>query len=724
VHAPPPFNEGGTEVKTKFISLFGLICSIVIICSMISWSLVKSAQAIKMEHLEEYSKLVRLSLVKQREEVIKEAENIFAQASSDNVSIPTDARLYSVDDSGKPLDSTGKALNFSEDLLFNLLTGDPIPVVDVEDSKLLVRVIKAQDINFDKFFVYEKDMTSRSKYSFSFLSLQSNQIAKIGETSNITIPEKILKVAKSSWNPVSGLADSDDGKRIVAISPFLDRMNWYTEGIVIVSAERSKTISKVVPTIYSISLFGAGLAVLCILIVMASKKEKILTSLRMCILCVLSVSVILSFLSKQSIVNFTEDSVTEFFDRLRVYTQDYAKSQKDIEELTKVFNFAAFNQGRSLVASALVITANLKKETNTIKSFDFDRISHTVRGLELFTTKLGETYLAYLPVKTNTEIKGLNLVFTVLIACIGFGLFLLDFLVRNAENKLILRKTMKGYLFLLPGLSMFALWLLIPIAFSLYLSFHEWTMVDPLKPFVGLENFLNVVKDKDLMRSLKNTLVYTLNVPIGMAISLGVALLMNKKIKGINLLRLLYFLPSISSFVAISMVWQWIYNPEFGLLNYLLSLFKIPPQRWLSDPKTAMLSIIIMTVWMNLGYQMVIYLAGLKGIPNYLYEVAALDGANGWQKFWHITLPMLQPTTVFLLITSVIGSFQVFTPIYVMTQGGPAGATNVFVYHIYNTAWKGFRMGYASAQSWFLFMLIFVASFIQFRLMGKIFYEE
>jgi len=198
----------------------------------------------------------------------------------------------------------------------------------------------------------------------------------------------------------------------------------------------------------------------------------------------------------------------------------------------------------------------------------------------------------------------------------------------------------------------------------------------------------------------------------------------DKKIKGINLLRLLYFLPSISSFVAISMVWQWIYNPEFGLLNYLLSLFKIPPQRWLSDPKTAMLSIIIMTVWMNLGYQMVIYLAGLKGIPSYLYEVAALDGANSWQKFWHITLPMLQPTTVFLLITSIIGSFQVFTPIYVMTRGGPAGATNVFVYHIYNTAWKGFRMGYASAQSWFLFMLIFVASFIQFRLMGKTFYEE
>ncbi|WP_448534811.1 carbohydrate ABC transporter permease [Pseudothermotoga sp.] len=711
-------------MKVKLISLLGLILAISIGCVMTILVLVKTVETVKMEHLEEYSKIVRLSLIKHREEVIREAESIFEHASSGNVSIAKDAKLYVVDDSGKPLDSTGKNLKFSEDLLFHLMTGDPIPAVDVEDSRLLVRVIKASDFNFDRFFVYEKDATNRLNHAFSFLSLHSDGLTKINGAVDVNLPDKLVRVAKSSWNPVSGMGDSNGRKTIVALSPFLDHMNWYTEGIIITSVERSQTISKVSSTIYLIVFSCVALAAVLSVTILKSRKETLLRNLRVSSLCILSVLLLLSFLSKQSVDNFVKGSIHEFFDQLKLYAREYVKNRSDVEELTKTFNFAALSHERTLLSSALVIRANLKKQIDRLGEFDFNRISHTLRGLKLFTTHFQGNYLVYLPIKTNTEGKGLNVFFTVFILCVGFGLFLLDFLVRNAENKLILRKTMKGYLFLLPGLSMFALWLLIPIVFSLYLSFHEWTMVDPLKPFLGFENFSNILKDDALIRSLKNTLVYTLNVPIGMAISLGVALLMNKKIKGINLLRLLYFLPSISSFVAISMVWQWIYNPEFGLLNYLLSLFKIPPQRWLSDPKTAMLSIIIMTVWMNLGYQMVIYLAGLKGIPNYLYEVAALDGANSWQKFWHITLPMLQPTTVFLLITSVIGSFQVFTPIYVMTQGGPAGATNVFVYHIYNTAWKGFRMGYASAQSWFLFILIFVASFIQFRLMGKTFYEE
>jgi multiple sugar transport system permease protein len=204
-----------------------------------------------------------------------------------------------------------------------------------------------------------------------------------------------------------------------------------------------------------------------------------------------------------------------------------------------------------------------------------------------------------------------------------------------------------------------------------------------------------------------------------MIISLSVALMMHKRLKGVGFLRTLYFLPSVTSFVAIALVWMWIYHPSFGAANFFLNLVGLPPLQWLNSAQTAMISIIIFSVWLGLGYQMVIFLAGLQGIPDELYEAALIDGASGWKRFWRITLPLLKPTTFFILVTSLIGSFQVFTSVYVMTGGGPVRSTDVVVYHIYQAAWEQLRMGYASAMSWVLFIIIMIATWVQFKLMGR-----
>jgi len=161
------------------------------------------------------------------------------------------------------------------------------------------------------------------------------------------------------------------------------------------------------------------------------------------------------------------------------------------------------------------------------------------------------------------------------------------------------------------------------------------------------------------------------------------------------------------------------YHPQFGLANYLLGLPGLPTLNWLRDPSTALLSIMLMSIWMGLGYQMVIFLAGLQGIPNELYEAARTDGATAWQRFWKITLPLLMPTTFFILVTSPISSFQVFSSIYVMTEGGPLHSPDVVVYHIYQNAWEYLKMGYASAMSWVLFVIIMIATWLQFKFVGK-----
>jgi ABC-type sugar transport system permease subunit len=305
----------------------------------------------------------------------------------------------------------------------------------------------------------------------------------------------------------------------------------------------------------------------------------------------------------------------------------------------------------------------------------------------------------------------------VILALGGVVACVVNLLVLNRKRNL--RTTGWAMGFLLPSLIHLAVFSLGPALFVLYLSFHSWSILDEATPFVGLANFRSLLGDRLFWKSLANTAVFSLNVPATMILALFLASLLNMDIRGKSLFRTLFFLPSVCSLVALAMVWQWLYNPEYGLLNYLLGIFGISPVGWLTSPRTAMPSIMIMTVWITAGYQMVIFLAGLQGIPKEMYEAARIDGANRWQSFRHVTLPLLWPTTFFVLVTSVIGSFQVFTSIYIMTQGGPLHSTDVLAFHIYQNAWEYLRMGYASAASWMLFMLIMVITMAQFKIIGR-----
>jgi multiple sugar transport system permease protein len=272
-----------------------------------------------------------------------------------------------------------------------------------------------------------------------------------------------------------------------------------------------------------------------------------------------------------------------------------------------------------------------------------------------------------------------------------------------------------GYLFILPSLLHLIVFLLIPLGFSFYLSFTDWRGTNfQSAPWVGLDNYEFMMDDRRFWNAMENSAYFTLlSVPGGMVISLLVAVVMNQKLRGIYFFRTIFFMPVISSWVAVSVIWITLLDPQAGILNYILTTLGLSPVNWLGDPETAMPSIVLITIWKGMGFQMVIWLAGLQAIPQTLYEAAAIDGASSWQRFRRITLPLLTPTTFFLAVTGVIGSFQVFTPVYVITEGGPRGATDVAVHRIYLRAFEAFDMGYASAQAWVLFLVIFTATFLQ-----------
>jgi multiple sugar transport system permease protein len=277
-----------------------------------------------------------------------------------------------------------------------------------------------------------------------------------------------------------------------------------------------------------------------------------------------------------------------------------------------------------------------------------------------------------------------------------------------------------AFLFLSPTLIIFSTFVLFPVVFSLYLSFHKWNMFSSEHTFIGLDNYARIVQTAEFWMVLKHTLVYTLGtVPLNMAIALGVAYFLNKHIKGKKLLRVMFFTPVVISPVAAAVIWRWIYEPNFGILNYALGWIGIGPVNWLNDPTAAMFSLVIMGVWKSFGVNMVLFSAGLQGIPEHYYEAAQIDGARPLQRFWHITLPLLSPTTFFILVMSVIGSFQVFDIVYVLTSGGPLDSTKVLVFYLYEHAFKYFEMGYASAVAYAMFALIFALTLLQMRYMKK-----
>jgi ABC-type sugar transport system permease subunit len=241
---------------------------------------------------------------------------------------------------------------------------------------------------------------------------------------------------------------------------------------------------------------------------------------------------------------------------------------------------------------------------------------------------------------------------------------------------------------------------------------------------VGLDNYVRVLTTPEFWMVLKNTAVYTLGtVPLNMALALAVAVILNKKIAGRRFLRTAFFAPVVMSSVAAAVIWRWVYEPNFGLLNYVLGWFGIPSINWLNDPTAAMFALIVMGVWKTFGVNMVLFAAGLQGIPDHYYEAAQIDGAGKLAQFWNITLPLLSPTTFFILVMSVIGSFQVFDTVYVLTSGGPLGTTKVLVFYLYEHAFKYFEMGYASAVAYLLFALIFALTLLQVKyLKGSVHY--
>ncbi|XID93848.1 carbohydrate ABC transporter permease [Paenibacillaceae bacterium WGS1546] len=273
-----------------------------------------------------------------------------------------------------------------------------------------------------------------------------------------------------------------------------------------------------------------------------------------------------------------------------------------------------------------------------------------------------------------------------------------------------------GYFFIAPIMIGFLVFMLYPFAYSFYLSLTSSDgIVAP--DFIGLNNYRNLLQDETFLRSLRVTVYFTLGtVPVGALLSLLAALLLNRKMRFTTLYRTAFFLPVITSTVAIATVWKWLYNTDYGLINSILGNLGWYQPPWLASERWALFSVIIMSVWKNIGFNMVIFLAGLQGISPSLYEAAKIDGAGAFKRFVYITVPMLRHTTVFVVIMAVIGSFQVFDQVFVMTDGGPAKSTTVVVYYIYQNAFKYFNQGYASAMAYVLFAIIFAVTLVQTRL--------
>lgn len=280
------------------------------------------------------------------------------------------------------------------------------------------------------------------------------------------------------------------------------------------------------------------------------------------------------------------------------------------------------------------------------------------------------------------------------------------------------------YLFISPWLIGFVLFWAGPIVASFVLSFTDWNLLGDPK-WVGFANFTKMAADKFFAIALVNTLYYGIgSVILGVAVAFMSALLLNQKVYGQAMFRTIFYLPSVVSGIAVALLWLNIFNPDFGLLNQLLSRLGVQnPPGWLVSTQWAMPALIIMSVW-GAGGSMVIYLAGLQSIPEHLYEAASIDGAGRWTKFWNITVPMMSPVIFFNLITGFITSLQAFVQILVMTDGGPANATLVYGLYLYRNAFRLFQMGYASALSWALFVVIILITVVQFALAGRWVYYE
>jgi multiple sugar transport system permease protein len=283
-----------------------------------------------------------------------------------------------------------------------------------------------------------------------------------------------------------------------------------------------------------------------------------------------------------------------------------------------------------------------------------------------------------------------------------------------------MRREWTAYLFHAPGLILFAIFVVYALFTSFILSFQEWDLIGE-RTWVGLDNYRELLQDSNFHESLGHTAYFVVGTVIpSTALGLGLALLLNSQIRGLGLFRTAYYLPSITPLVIASLLWLWVYHADYGLANFYLQKLGIidEPVVWLGNRATAMPALIVMSIWQTAGFGMLVYLAGLQAIPQEYYEAADVDGAGVWTRFWRITLPLLAPTTFFVLIINTVGSARNFTPFFVMTNGGPpgpGGATTTIGFYIYQNAFRYLRFGYASALAYAMFILLFGFSYLQYR---------
>lgn len=290
-------------------------------------------------------------------------------------------------------------------------------------------------------------------------------------------------------------------------------------------------------------------------------------------------------------------------------------------------------------------------------------------------------------------------------------------------SKLRRREAIDGYLFIAPWIIGFILWVAGPMIASVIFAFMQWDLLSP-PVWLGFDNFIRLFTDRLVLLSLWNTVYYTfISVPLNLATALGMALLLNQRIQLQSIFRTFFYIPSVMPAVANAVLWMWILNPEVGLANSLLRLVGLPELQWLWDPATSKPAFILISLW-GVGNSMVIFLAGLQGIPQTLYEAAEIDGANWLQRFRAVTIPMLSPVILFNLVLGIIGSFQIFTGAFLMTNGGPAHSTLFSVLYLYRLGFEQFRMGYASAMAWLIFIIILIFTITQFYLAkSRVHYE-
>lgn len=277
----------------------------------------------------------------------------------------------------------------------------------------------------------------------------------------------------------------------------------------------------------------------------------------------------------------------------------------------------------------------------------------------------------------------------------------------------------RPYLMVLPAFLVLFCFAILPIFYMFFLSLFRWNMMSSMT-FAGLKNYIELFQNEGFLQALRNTLIFVVwGVTFNVGLALLLALFLRKKMLLNRFLQSVVFAPHVISLVSIAFIWLWFMDPDFGLLNYLISLLGIPPSRWLNSPSTALNSLVIVAVWKGLGYDTLIILSGLQSIPKYLYEAAAMDKAKGFSSFTRITLPMLSPTLFFVILVNIIGYFKVFETIQIMTQGGPMNSTSTLVYYIYEYGFQYFKIGYASSAGVVLMVLIGFFTIIYFRILAR-----